>query len=137
MMNLTNTRREDIIKACKYHYGGRDNVSKVVAMHNGMETISDIDLLHCILHDVGAEMFADHHAATTFILACASSYRLNVFSQHVTGMPRDNDAIALLLSEAKGRVAFLTVDQIKGGKLPPNCPLIEKGLAEITSDVLN
>lgn len=133
--DLTNTRREDIIKACKYHYGA-DSLHKIVAAHNGIENISDSDVLSCILHDVGPEIFWDGSAAISFVQSCIHTHGMNLFCARL-GNLRSNDAISLLLSEIISRVTLLTVDRITGGKLPENCPIIEKMLVELSSTVVH
>jgi hypothetical protein len=132
MRNPTNSRRDDIIKAAKYHYKLPDAsamgiLRRVVTFHNGNSLISlkNSDLLSIIMHDTVDIVLKNTSDASWFLSRCISSYNMNAFSAAMNGSGNasGNDAMDLLLTEYVG---MLTMTLVKDcGSLPENCPLVE------------
>lgn len=130
MKRPNNSRREDIIKAAKYHYRTGDLstigiLRRVVAFHNGvpLTSLRNSDLLLVMVNDTGDEVFTNANRMKDFMNRCASSYSMNIFSSRMDGLDStpQNDAMALLLTEYASRITHLLVTDL-ATPLPENCP---------------
>lgn len=133
MINPTNSRRDDIIKAAKYHYKAADVsalgiLRRVVAFHNGIShiTLRNADLLSIIIHDTVDIVIKNTSDALSMLSGCISSYNMNQFmaAMNGSGTAANNDAMEVLLTEYVGRLT-MTLNK-DCGSLPENCPHVEK-----------
>ena len=136
MNKLTNTRREDIIKAAKFHYNvdGRgsklDYVRAVICAHNGVErgNLQDNHVMSVLLHDTIDEVLANTGSASKFMHNLVRTHEMNRFMGKMNAEQYDgkNDGLTLLMDEYISAICFLKVTDLRDKSLPVNCPEIEK-----------
>lgn len=130
MYPCTNNRRDDIAKACKYHYkselyGNRTIpiLRDVIKYHNGCGHISDVDMIAVIMSDF-RDIIDRESSASKLLMAVVDNERNEDLIAHLFGSYTKLDATQLVLKTLIDFITMLKADAF-GGKLPPNCPHIE------------
>ena len=135
MDKLTNTRREDIIKAAKFHYNvdGRgtklDYIRAVICLHNGVErdNLKDHHVMSVLLAETADEVLANTGKARILIGSLVRTHELNRFMMGINGeeYSKKNDGMALLMDEYIRAICFLKVSELKDKSLPENCQTVK------------
>lgn len=132
--DLTNTRREDILKAAKYHYKVDDEdtvevLRHVIAFHNGVELkhINDDAILKIMMNDCGEEVKNDPRFFDRFI---EGMYMNGIRWAGWFNEPTPSVLRTMLLSYLS-LVTLLERKYINNESLPDNCPVVEQLLLGI------
>lgn len=130
--DLQNTRREDILKAAKYHYKHErkdvvEVLRAVISAHNGIpiEDMNDKVILYVLMHEVHDEVNKDTRSFQIFM----DDFIRAIWWNDVK-LTSERSNLRMVLDTYLSRVTLLHKQFLKDQSLPDNCPVMEQFIKE-------